>query len=165
MTSDIVTYDYDTNDVIICWAKVFTTFSFTVTTYSLCSKHRHWCELRACRSIKNRRGQRLSQYGSRWAWKVWKSTWRFYFIVIIHIEFQLLWFSVTMLSIIIAWNVTAYACYTFECKIIRNVYMAHRYPSAIRHRRIAGASAAFVRCSLLLRVTRWSFVDAPMRTT
>lgn len=32
-----------------------------------------------------------------------------------------------------------HACYTFNCKIIRNVYMSHHYPSAVRHCRIVGA--------------------------
>lgn len=49
-------------------------------------------------------------------------------------------FGQRRLSIIIAWNVTALRLlHTFECKIIRNVYVAHHYPSAIRHPQIAAA--------------------------
>lgn len=35
LTCDIVTYDYETNDVIICWALVFIPISFTAQIHSI----------------------------------------------------------------------------------------------------------------------------------
>lgn len=138
LTCDIVTYDYETNDVIICWALAFIPFSFTAEihpTSLFLSRHRHWILYQVwIVSVYKKK-----QNGPKSVW--WAVAIRLsmsmesmeHVTIVFHIEFRLLWFLVAMLSIIIAWNVTAYACYTFECKIIRNVYMAHRYPSAIRH--------------------------------
>lgn len=81
-----------------------------------------------------------------------KSTWRFYFIIITtiythRISAALICGSERRHSLLLSTlNASAYACYTFECKIIRNVYMAHHYPSAIRFLRIVDSlSVAFCR--------------------